>query len=63
MEQSKVQVHGQIGFSVCVCSVCKASLPPAPLGCQAPVSASAALKSACSLSDGVEQGTHRRLLS
>lgn len=45
VEQSKVQVHGQIGFSTCVYSVCKALIHPAPFGCQTPVSARAGLES------------------
>lgn len=45
MEQSKVQVHGQTGFSVCVHSVGKAVIHPDPFWCRASVSASAALES------------------
>lgn len=56
MEQSKVQVCGQNGFSMCMRSVCKALIPPAPFGCWAPLSASAALESACPWSDRVGRG-------
>lgn len=56
MEQSKVQVCGQNGFSMCMCSACKALIPPGPFGCWAPLSASAALESACPWSDRVGQG-------